>query len=120
MEVLGLHLQLQALIPQAHRLLCQQSDLNSQVYETPRKFIMRHQPSSETVTLQMLHPPYSSIWIPTMVLQQSPTFISYENPRQDAEKSSHLDLRSIQNLTFHGYQSHCQNHPNQIPPTENS
>jgi len=45
----------------------------------------------------------SPIWISTMVLHQRPDFVSHENPQQDAEKSSHLDLGSVQNFTFHGY-----------------
>jgi len=34
------------------------------------KFDKRHQPNSEKMTLQMLCPPYSALWIPFVVLQQ--------------------------------------------------
>ena len=44
------------------------------------KLIARHQPSSETFALQMLHSSYSPIWLSTMVLQQSPAIVSHENP----------------------------------------
>ena len=42
LEIFGLHLRSKALIPQTHRLLCQQGNFNGQVHETPRKLIMRH------------------------------------------------------------------------------
>jgi len=34
-----------------------------------------------------------------MVLQQSSSFVPYENLGENAEKSHHLDIRGVQNLT---------------------
>ena len=99
-EILGLHLRSETFFPQTHQLLHQQSNVNSQVYEAPRKFIARHQPTSKMTSLQMLRPSNSPIWLPALVLQQGPDIISHENSQQDAKKSCHLDPRGFQNITF--------------------
>ena len=80
---------------------------------------MRHQSSSETLTLPMLCSSYSPLRLSAMVLQQSPTVILHENPEQDAEKSRYLDLRSLQNFAIRGHQSYCWSYTNKIPPLKN-
>ena len=109
-EILGLHLRSETFFPQTHRLLCQQSNVNSQVYEAFRKFIARHQPTSKMTSLQMLRSSNSPIQLPALVLQQGPDIISHENPQQDAKKSRYLDPRDFQNITFRRHRSHCQHY----------
>jgi len=63
-----------------YQFLCQQSYLNSQVYEAFRKLVERDQSYSKATTLQMLHTPNSALWISAIVLQQGSIIIPYENP----------------------------------------
>ena len=95
-EIPGIYLQSQAIVSQIHQFLRQQSYLNSQVHEALRKLVERYQSSSKVTILQMLHPPDSALWISAMVLQQGSVIILYENSRQNAEKSRHLDFGGLQ------------------------
>ena len=67
-KVLGIHLRSETFLAQTYRLLRQQSYINSQVYEAPRKFVSRNQPYSKTITVQMLCSPDSSIQFSALVL----------------------------------------------------
>ena len=100
MEILGVHIRLETHVPLTHRLLFKQSHFNSQMYEASGEFNTRNQPYSEMPTIQMLRLTYSTIWVLIMVLQQSPPLIPHENPGENAEKSCHLDTRSIQNVAY--------------------
>ena len=42
----------------------------------------------------MLHPPNCVVWVPIVVLQQSPIIIPHENPQQNAKKSCNLDIKT--------------------------
>ena len=92
LEILGIYLRSQTIVLQTYRLLRQQSYLNGQVHEAFRKLIARYQFPPKVTTLQMLYSPDSSLWLSTMVLQQGPNILPYENSRQNAEKSHHLDF----------------------------
>ena len=102
-----------------NQLLRQQSYLNGQVYEAFRKLITRYQSPPKVTTLQMLYPPNSSLWLSTMILQQGPNILPYENPRQNAEKSRHLDFGSLQNFALWRHWSHRWNYSNEVPSTKN-
>jgi len=80
LEILGFHLQPQTHVPQAHRSLLKQSNLDSQMHKAFGKLVLRHQPSSKTFAIQMLHSSYSTIWLSTVVLQQSLFIVPHENP----------------------------------------
>ena len=82
MKILGIYLRLQTIIPQTYQLLRQQSYLNGQVHEAFRKLVTRYQSPPKATTLHMLYPPNSSLQLSTMVLQQGPNILPYENPRQ--------------------------------------
>ena len=103
LEILGIYLRLQTIVPQTHQLLCQQSYLNGQVHEAFRKLVMRYQSPSKAIALQMLYPPDSSLQLSTMVLQQGPAILPYENPQQNVEKSYHLDFGGLQNFALRRY-----------------
>ena len=66
----------------------------------------------------MLHPPNSTIWIPTLVLQQGTFVIPYEVVEQNAKKSGYLDPRHLQNIPLRRNQSISGYYPNQIPSLE--
>ena len=66
----------------------------------------------------MLHPPNSTIWIPTLVLQQGATVIPYEVVEQNTKKSGYLDPRCLQNILLQRNQSISGYYPNQIPSSE--
>ena len=119
MEIPGIYLWLQTIVSQTHRFLCQQSYLNSQVYEAFRKLVERDQPYSKATTLQMLHTPNSALWISAMVLQQGSIIIPYENSRQNIEKSRHLDFGGLQNFALRRNWSHCWNYPYKVPSAKN-
>ena len=46
----------------------------------------------------MLYSPNSAIWFSTLILQQGTSIVSLEIVEQNAKKSSHLDLRHVQNI----------------------
>jgi len=115
MEILEVHIWPKAHVPPTYQLLFEQSHLHGQIYEVSGEFNTRNQSYSETSTIQVLHLTYSTIWIPIIVLQQSPPLIPHENPGENAEKSYHLDTRSIQNVAFRRTRSYCGTHPYKTP-----
>ena len=48
---------------------------------------------------------YSSIWVPTIVLQQSSPLIPFEDTGENAKKSRYLDSRGIQNIPTGGIEA---------------
>jgi len=53
-----------------------------------------------------------------MVLPQSPPIISSEDLGETSKESSHLDIRSIQNIPFIQHQSYHRAYPYSFAPTE--
>ena len=88
------------------------------MYEVSGEFNMRNQSYSETPVIQMLHLTHSTIWVPIMVLQQSPPLVPHENPQENAEKSHYLNIRSIQNIAYRRAQSYRRTHPYKALPTQ--
>ena len=66
----------------------------------------------------MLHSTNSTIWFPTLVLQQGASIVPHEVVEQNAKKSGHLDSRCIQIIPIGRNQSSNGLNPNQISPPE--
>ena len=88
------------------------------MHEASGEFDTRNQSYSETPTIQVLRLTYSATQVLIMVLQQSPPLIPHKNPWENAEKSRHLDTRSIQNVTYRRTQSYHGTHPHKAPSTQ--
>ena len=103
MGVFGIYLQQEAFLPPIYQLLLQQDNIHGQVHENPWKLIVHHYSDTETPSLQMLHPPYCSVQFLIVVLQSCSSFVPTKNPKQNAEKSYHLDTRCFQDVSFGRY-----------------
>jgi len=88
------------------------------MHEASGEFDTRNQSYSEMPTIQVLRLTYSAIQVPIMVLQQSPPLVPHENPQENAEKSHHLDTRSIQNVAYKRTQSYRGTHPHKALSTQ--
>ena len=84
------------------------------MHETSWEFVKRYKPYPKMPIIQMLHTPYHTLQLPTMILQQSASIIPYENLRQNVEESSDLDLGGIQDISIGRDQSYCGLNPHQI------
>ena len=88
------------------------------MHEASGEFNMRNQSYSEMLTIQILCITHSVIQVPIIVLQQSLPLVPHENPWVNAEKSHHLNTRSIQNVAYRRTQSYCRTHHHKAPPTQ--
>jgi len=100
------------------RFLFQQSSIVSQVHEITREFFMWYYPLAKMLTLQMLHPPHYLVWLPVMVLSSCLSILTTQGPWKNAKKDSHLDIRSIQDISIWRNRGNCRSHSYQAIPSE--
>ena len=98
MVILSFLFQKEALISLTHLLLCQQSTVYDQRYKNVGKLNKRFIINTQTTTLQNMCSSYHSIWVSAMILQGSATLSTSQRVKENAEKNSIMNHRSVLHL----------------------
>jgi len=100
--ILSFSFQQEALISLTHLLLCQQSPVYDQNHKNVGKLNKRFIINTQTTTLQNMCSSYCSIWVSAIILQGSATLSTSQKVKENTEKNSVMNHRSVLHLSIIG------------------